>query len=129
VEQSAFEAAQLLGRREHKLAAEVGAAKAKLQELTARLQKVKAGMLEEMEGEGQVLNFITSPYPVCSQEVEDEEHCLINCSHYEDIRARCASLFKTRSIVSLEEFFQKDQALIAKYVEECYVIHGGSSVI
>jgi len=28
----------------------------------------------------------------------------------------------------LEEFFQKDQALIAKFVEECYEIHGGSSV-
>ena len=65
----------------------------------------------------------------CSQEVEDEEHFLINCSHYEDIRARYASLFTTGLTVSLEEFFQKDQALIAKFVEECYEIHGGSSVV
>jgi len=31
-------------------------------------------------------------------------------------------------IVSLEESFQKDQALIAMYIEECYEIPGGSSL-
>jgi len=63
------------------------------------------------------------------RDVEDKEHCLMNCSHYEDIRARYAGLFKTSLIDSLEEFFQKDQALIAKYHEERYRVHCGSSVI
>jgi len=39
--------------------------------------------------------------------------------HLSPKRARYASLFMTDLIVSLEEFFQKDQALIAKFVEEC----------
>jgi hypothetical protein len=30
--------------------------------------------------------------------------------------------------VSLADFFKKDQALIAKFVEEGYEIHGGPSV-
>jgi outer membrane protein TolC len=59
VEQSAFEAVQLLGRREQKLSAEAGAAKAELRELTARLKKAKAGLLEQAEGEGQVRDFRT----------------------------------------------------------------------
>lgn len=54
MEQSAFEAAQLLGRRQEKLAVEVEAAKARLRELTEKMQSLRSGLLEEVEGEGQV---------------------------------------------------------------------------
>jgi hypothetical protein len=37
-------------------------------------------------------------------------------------------LFKIGQNVSLEEFFKEVQALIAKYVEECYDINGESLV-
>jgi hypothetical protein len=61
----------------------------------------------------------------CLHEVEDEEHCLLKCTHYEDIRTRYGNLFPC---VSLEAFFKKDHALIAKYIEECHDAHGGSLI-
>jgi len=62
----------------------------------------------------------------CSlHEIEDEEHCLLKCSRYENIRARYGNMFPC---VSLEAFFKKDQVLIAKYIEECHEIHGCSSI-
>ena len=54
VEQSAYEAAQLLERRKDKLSGEVEAARFRLQELTARLQKAQASLKEEAEAENQV---------------------------------------------------------------------------
>jgi len=63
VEQSAFEATQILARRGEKLSTEVEAAKEHLQEPTARLQKVKAGLLEEAEAEGQVGSTPPPPPP------------------------------------------------------------------
>jgi hypothetical protein len=50
-----------------------------------------------------------------SHELEDEEHCLLKCSHYEDTTARCEGLFTTGQFVSLKQFIRKDMALIAKY--------------
>jgi hypothetical protein len=63
-----------------------------------------------------------------SHELEDEEHCLLHCSHNKNIRARYVGLFTTCQNISLGDLFKKDQDLIAKYVEECYDIHSGSSV-
>jgi hypothetical protein len=60
------------------------------------------------------------------QNLKYEELCLLNCSHDEDIRVRYVGLFIEGQIISLENIVKKDQALIAKYVEECYNIHGGS---
>jgi len=66
---------------------------------------------------------------ICEQcslhEVEDEEHFLLKCSRYENIRARYGNMFPC---VSLEAFFKKDQVLIANYIVECHEIHGCSSI-
>jgi hypothetical protein len=43
-------------------------------------------------------------------------NCLLNCSDYEDIRARYVGIFITGQNVSLKDNSKKYQALIAKYV-------------
>jgi hypothetical protein len=54
----------------------------------------------------------------------DEEHCLLICSHYENIRARYVGLLITKN-VSREDFPRPGS--VSK-VEECYELPGGSSV-
>ena len=61
MEQSAYEAAQLLARRKKQLSGEVDAAKGNLQELTARLQKAEASLKEEAEAENQVCHTPLRP--------------------------------------------------------------------
>jgi hypothetical protein len=61
------------------------------------------------------------------QALEDEEHRLLKCSNYEDIRARYMGLFITGQNVSLENVSKRHQALIANYVK-CQEIHDKSSV-
>jgi hypothetical protein len=55
--------------------------------------------------------------------------CPLDCPHYEDVRARYVDLLTTRSYCLTGKDFQRDQVLIAKYVE-CYggaerrILHG-----
>lgn len=42
------------------------------------------------------------------QEMKDEEHFLLDCSHYQDIMTRCADLFTAGLNISREGSFQED---------------------
>ena len=64
---------------------------------------------------------------ICQQcnlhEVEDEEHSLLRCTRYKDIRARYRNIFPC---MSLEALFNKKQSELMRFVEECHEAHGAS---
>ena len=58
-------------------------------------------------------------------EVEDEEHSSLRCKKFDSIRNKHGQLFPC---ASLKRFFENEQSMVAKFIEDCYECLGTEEV-
>ena len=76
--------------------------------------QVQVGRFQNMERKDRICCHCTA------DEIEDEEHFLFRCEYNENIRSQHKDLFEGQASASLENWFQQDNARIARFIEKCY---------